>query len=67
MKTIWDWFGSPAYFKWSASLTGIYLTIVVLGKTGDWMYAASIAFGFYLVWYYSKRAIEAAHNIGAKP
>jgi hypothetical protein len=53
MKSIWQWVGSPSYWKLAAIITGVYLTIAVLGKTGDWWFAASTSLGFYLCWVYA--------------
>jgi hypothetical protein len=54
MKALWNWIGSPAYWRLAAALVSIFMTIAVLGKTGDWLFSASIAFGFYLCWQYGK-------------
>jgi hypothetical protein len=56
MKAIWQWIGSPAYWRLAAIFTGIYLTIAALGQKGDWFFAASIGLGFWLCWTYSAYA-----------
>jgi len=62
-KRFWDWVDSPSYWKSGAVITTIFLTIATLGKTGDWMLTAAIAWGFYLCWEFSARATKAAHGI----
>jgi hypothetical protein len=62
MKAIWHWVGSPTYWKLAAAFTAIFLVVSVLGKTGDWMFSASVALGFYLLWQFSSRAMLAAQK-----
>jgi hypothetical protein len=56
LKTIWDWVGSKSYWRLSAVLTGSFLTIAALGKTDNWYFAASMAFGFFVCWTFSRKA-----------
>ena len=56
MKAIWQWVGSAAYWRLAAILTGTYMTIASLGKTGDWWFAGSMAAGFILCWVYGSFA-----------
>ena len=63
MKSFWQWIRSPSYWKMMAIITGVFLTIAVLGKTGDWIFATSIALGFYSCWKFSAHNNQAAHDI----
>jgi hypothetical protein len=60
MNSFWNWVGSPRYWQASAVFSGVYLSIVALGKTGDWYFTASMVFGFWLCWAFSRRAMLAA-------
>ena len=64
MKAVWDWIGSPAYWRLSAIVTGFYLAIAVLGKTGDWLFSFATLLGFYLCWRSSRKAMQARLNVG---
>jgi len=63
MKAIWNWIGSPSYWKSAAVISAILLTLAAFLKTVDWMFTASMLLGFYFCWVFSDRATKAAHNI----
>ncbi len=56
MKTVWTGIRSRAYWRLAAILTGTYLTLASLGKTGDWWFAGTMASGFYLFWFFGSCA-----------
>jgi len=62
MKRLWQWVGSPSYWKLIAIMHTIFLTIATLGKTGDWMFATAMLLGFYFCWKLSAEAVEAAQR-----
>jgi hypothetical protein len=59
-KRFWAWVDSPSYWKSATIITAIFLTIAAFGKTVDWMFAASMLWGFYLCWKFSAKATKAA-------
>ena len=62
MKAIWNWIGSPSYWKSAAIIHALYITIAALGKTGDWTWAAVMLLSFYVFWELCAEATEAAHD-----
>lgn len=58
MKALWDWIGSEAYWRLSATGVGLYLAIAVLGKTGDWLFSFAILLGYYFCWRFSKKTMK---------
>jgi hypothetical protein len=58
-----NWAGSPRYWQASAVLVGTYLSIAALGKTADWYFTASMAFGFCLCWAFSRKATLAIEKL----
>ena len=63
MIAFWKRVGWSGYWVFAAIYTGAYLTIAVLGKTGDWFLSGAVALGFYLCFKYSSWSKEAAHGI----
>ena len=58
MNSFWIWVGSPSYWKLAAMFTGVYWTLVVLGKTGDWSFTATTGLALFFCWLFGTRSKE---------